>query len=166
MWILREWQACPRGLSLCRRETGCSHLHCRCGCDFCFTCGGPYEGNGCMCNKYRDLALAQQMGACSFGRWLESNPLKHPKVFINRAELALARLDAQASAVGLELGVFLFAELVDVEYDEHASYMVEAQEVQDMYGFQPWWKSWVRTTAVEDASARMEAMVDAFVEHD
>jgi hypothetical protein len=58
-WALRELQACPRCLILARRQDGCAHLVCRCGCDFCFGCGAPFpdhddEDFGCLCNLEED----------------------------------------------------------------------------------------------------------------
>jgi len=61
------------------------------------------------------------------------------------------------------LGVFLFGELVDDEYDEYTLYMAETQ---DMYELQPWWKRAVRANAVEEASAQMEAMAETFADHE
>merc|ERR1712151_1026974 len=54
-WLLRECQVCPRCFVLARREDGCSHLVCRCSCDFCFGCGAPFElqegeATGCQCH--------------------------------------------------------------------------------------------------------------------
>ena len=64
-WLLQECQACPRCLSLVRRETGCLHVFCRCGCDFCAGCGSPDE---CLCaalDKDRDVV---------FAAWLRISP--------------------------------------------------------------------------------------------
>jgi len=40
-WVWRECQACPQCNVLAYRADGCSHLACRCGCHYCFVCGGP-----------------------------------------------------------------------------------------------------------------------------
>ncbi|CAJ1400491.1 unnamed protein product [Effrenium voratum] len=40
-WLLEASQPCPQCLALVRRDAGCLHVFCRCGCDFCFACGGP-----------------------------------------------------------------------------------------------------------------------------
>jgi hypothetical protein len=37
-----------------RKESGCNHMVCRCGTDFCFGCGGPYDSNlgqPCVCSR-------------------------------------------------------------------------------------------------------------------
>lgn len=44
--MLHELQACPRCFVLAQRQDGCSHLVCRCGCDFCFGCGAPHDTAG------------------------------------------------------------------------------------------------------------------------
>ncbi|CAE7719117.1 lplA [Symbiodinium sp. CCMP2592] len=57
-WLLEECQACPQCLSLVRREDGCLHVFCRCGCDFCAGCGSPKR---CLCSqleKDRDILFA------------------------------------------------------------------------------------------------------------
>ena len=64
-WLLKECQACPHCLSLVRRETGCLHVFCRCGCDFCAGCGSPDD---CLCaalDKDRDIV---------FAAWLRISP--------------------------------------------------------------------------------------------
>mmetsp|Transcript_3973 Transcript_3973/g.7184 ORF Transcript_3973/g.7184 Transcript_3973/m.7184 type:complete len:382 (+) Transcript_3973:75-1220(+) len=64
-WLLEECQVCPQCLSLVRRETGCNHVFCRCGCDFCVGCGSP---DTCLCEelvKDRDVI---------FAAWLRVSP--------------------------------------------------------------------------------------------
>lgn len=64
-WLLEECQACPQCLSLVRREDGCLHVFCRCGCDFCAGCGSPRD---CLCSqldKDRDIV---------FAAWLRISP--------------------------------------------------------------------------------------------
>lgn len=66
-WLLSECQPCPRCLTLVRREEGCLHVFCRCGCDFCFGCGGP-DPEGCICpymEKTREVV---------FAAWLRTSP--------------------------------------------------------------------------------------------
>eukprot|EP00435_Cladocopium_sp_Y103_P028905 s2399_g7.t1 len=66
-WLLSECQPCPRCLTLVRREEGCLHVFCRCGCDFCFGCGGP-DPEGCICHymeKSREVV---------FAAWLRTSP--------------------------------------------------------------------------------------------
>jgi len=53
-WVWKECQACPQCLILARREDGCNHLACRCGCHFCFVCGGSYDSSpGCCCSEFQ-----------------------------------------------------------------------------------------------------------------
>lgn len=69
-WLMEECQPCPQCFVLSRRETGCPHIVCRCGCDFCFQCGAPNHGHeeaGCIC-PYLDL----QGGKPAFAAWLRS----------------------------------------------------------------------------------------------
>lgn len=49
-WLLGECQPCPKCFVLSRRETGCNHIVCRCGCDFCFGCGAP-STSACLCDS-------------------------------------------------------------------------------------------------------------------
>jgi len=53
-WILHFCQPCPKCFVLARREFGCDHIICRCGCDFCFGCGAPLidHGIGCLCGYF------------------------------------------------------------------------------------------------------------------
>jgi hypothetical protein len=65
-WILQECQPCPKCFVLARRETGCDHIACRCGCDFCFSCGAPTD-YGCLC-PYLDEKSRE--GTVFFAAWL------------------------------------------------------------------------------------------------
>merc|ERR1712187_839769 len=52
-WVWKECQACPECFILARREDGCAHLACRCGCHFCFVCGGNYNSHSpCCCDEF------------------------------------------------------------------------------------------------------------------
>jgi len=66
-WAGSSCQACPRCLVVVRKETGCDHMVCRCGTEFCFKCGGPYSeavGPPCVCS-------AMVKGGCTqLGFWL------------------------------------------------------------------------------------------------
>ncbi|CAJ1399499.1 unnamed protein product [Effrenium voratum] len=58
-WLLAQAQPCPSCLALVRRETGCLHVFCRCGCSFCYGCGGPSWD--CICphmEKQADMVFA------------------------------------------------------------------------------------------------------------
>lgn len=66
-WLLEESQPCPRCLVLARRETGCNSVVCRCGTNFCFRCGGPFDDwdSGCLCGW-----LDRHQGEVAFAAWL------------------------------------------------------------------------------------------------
>merc|ERR1712010_5907 len=71
-WLLEECQPCPECFVLSRRETGCDHIVCRCGCDFCFGCGAPNSGHqeaGCICCH---LEYRSRDGQVFFAAWLRS----------------------------------------------------------------------------------------------
>merc|ERR1719464_126907 len=46
-WALQQCQACPQCLVLTSRAEGCMHMECRCGCEFCYRCGGSMDR--CIC---------------------------------------------------------------------------------------------------------------------
>ncbi|THW54517.1 hypothetical protein D6D25_03608 [Aureobasidium pullulans] len=41
-----QWQRCSECLRIVQRDTGCNHISCRCGAEFCYVCGEPYNGLG------------------------------------------------------------------------------------------------------------------------
>ncbi|XP_055828398.1 E3 ubiquitin-protein ligase RSL1-like [Solanum dulcamara] len=41
----RRWQRCPKCRIYVARTKGCPHMHCRCGCYFCYTCGAELSPN-------------------------------------------------------------------------------------------------------------------------
>lgn len=41
------WQRCPRCQQLIERHTGCMHIMCRCGAQFCYRCSGEWGKCGC-----------------------------------------------------------------------------------------------------------------------
>lgn len=65
-WLLQQCQPCPKCFVLSRRETGCNHIVCRCGCDFCFGCGSPSE-DPCLCGS---LSPDCRQGSVFFAAWL------------------------------------------------------------------------------------------------
>eukprot|EP00438_Fugacium_kawagutii_P036022 Skav225102 [mRNA] locus=scaffold3924:9557:11723:- [translate_table: standard] len=65
-WLLSESQPCPQCLTLVRREEGCLHVFCRCGCDFCFGCGGPQAR--CICHH-----MEKPNGSLVFAAWLRTS---------------------------------------------------------------------------------------------
>jgi len=91
-WLLEECQPCPQCFVLCRRETGCNHIVCRCGCDFCFGCGAP-SNDMCLCGQ---LSSASKRGMVFFAAWLrrrtqvEQKPLhfydRAPTLFAQRVQ--------------------------------------------------------------------------------
>ena len=42
-----HWKACPACGHIVERLQGCLHIHCRCGNDFCYGCGGSYPCGRC-----------------------------------------------------------------------------------------------------------------------
>jgi len=55
-WLWSQSQACPKCFILAYRDHGCDHLVCRCGCDYCFVCGGymygPDSTTVCCCREF------------------------------------------------------------------------------------------------------------------
>jgi len=51
-WVLQGCQACPQCLVLTSRAEGCLHMGCRCGCQYCYRCGGRLET--CICEFDED----------------------------------------------------------------------------------------------------------------
>lgn len=39
----KKWRKCPSCSELIEQESGCSHMQCVCGCDFCYKCGIRYK---------------------------------------------------------------------------------------------------------------------------
>jgi len=71
-WLLRECQPCPKCFVLARRETGCDHIICRCGCDFCFGCGTPCNDLSCEC-LCSSLSPTCRRGDVFFAAWLRTS---------------------------------------------------------------------------------------------
>ena len=42
-----NWKACPRCSMIVERISGCDHMYCRCGQEFCYDCGQPWKK--CKC---------------------------------------------------------------------------------------------------------------------
>jgi len=93
-WLLRECQVCPRCFVLARREDGCTHLVCRCGCDYCYGCGAPHdlrfdEARGCLCGDGdEDSDLDDDLP--QFGLWLGKEK-QHPCLLKKAERLTLER---------------------------------------------------------------------------
>lgn len=159
MWILRECQPCPRCLVMVRRETGCPHVHCSCGCDFCFDCGSPYQGerSGCLChNRGGYDAVPGWHGMPSWGFWLERNASAHPTIEPFSGEVSLIRECSKAHALGLELSVFLRAP------NEHRFQWEEDLMYQELYDS---WRSWAdEPEAAPEHCLDNEAMAESYVE--
>jgi len=68
-WLLGECQPCPECFVVARRESGCNHVVCRCGCDFCARCGAPSRGLDphCLC------PLLDFDGSVCFAAWLRAS---------------------------------------------------------------------------------------------
>lgn len=52
-WVWSECQACPQCYVLAYRADGCAHLACRCGCHYCFICGGDLNSGQCCCEEFQ-----------------------------------------------------------------------------------------------------------------
>ncbi|XP_027337726.1 probable E3 ubiquitin-protein ligase RNF217 [Abrus precatorius] len=48
----KMWQKCPQCAMFVQRRGGCEHMTCRCGCNFCYNCGGNWKF-GHICKKSR-----------------------------------------------------------------------------------------------------------------
>lgn len=68
-WLLGECQPCPECFVVARRESGCDHVVCRCGCHFCACCGAPSRGLDphCLCPW---LDVQARDGNVFFAAWL------------------------------------------------------------------------------------------------
>ncbi|CAE7514433.1 lplA [Symbiodinium necroappetens] len=99
-WLLEECQACPQCLSLVRREDGCLHVFCRCGCDFCAGCGSP---KGCLCSQLeKDREIV-------FAAWLRISP-DSPAAWLRDL-----RCDRQEEHLLTTLGFFLWMAYLPVD---------------------------------------------------
>lgn len=58
--VLQQCQACPQCLVLTSRADGCMHMGCRCGCEFCYRCGGSMDL--CICEFDDDFAEQPCLG--------------------------------------------------------------------------------------------------------
>lgn len=49
----KGWRQCPSCLNMVEKTSGCPHISCICGVEFCYYCGGGFDGdeNDCTCNK-------------------------------------------------------------------------------------------------------------------
>lgn len=57
-WAADCCQACPKCLVVVRKESGCNHMVCHCGTEFCFGCGAPYDrrlGPPCACSALKEV---------------------------------------------------------------------------------------------------------------
>jgi hypothetical protein len=45
----KGWKACPFCLNMVERSSGCLHMTCRCGKQFCYRCGRPWSQCGSSC---------------------------------------------------------------------------------------------------------------------
>ncbi|KAK4943106.1 hypothetical protein LTR10_017305 [Elasticomyces elasticus] len=52
--VKNRWKFCPMCASLVERSSGCNHMTCLCGADFCYRCGSPYM-NSCGCKIFEEL---------------------------------------------------------------------------------------------------------------
>ncbi|KAH8198446.1 hypothetical protein TruAng_007378 [Truncatella angustata] len=65
MALTEGWQRCPTCQTLVELNTGCNHMTCRCGQEFCYVCGGAWRGADgqriCQCPHWeeRNIVAAQ-----------------------------------------------------------------------------------------------------------
>lgn len=45
----KKWKRCPNCNFYVEKTTGCEHIACRCGYDFCYKCGNKWDGGGHLC---------------------------------------------------------------------------------------------------------------------
>ncbi|KXT08387.1 hypothetical protein AC579_7305 [Pseudocercospora musae] len=43
----QQWQRCPTCKAIVELNTGCNHITCRCGANFCYVCAAPWRTCGC-----------------------------------------------------------------------------------------------------------------------
>uniref|UniRef100_F1KTB0 RBR-type E3 ubiquitin transferase n=1 Tax=Ascaris suum TaxID=6253 RepID=F1KTB0_ASCSU len=67
---------CPSCKNFCQRSAGCDHMHCPCGIEFCYRCGG--------------LWLENEHGACE-EQHFEKKLLDEPQVFVGNFSLRVFR---------------------------------------------------------------------------
>jgi len=83
-WILTSCQVCPNCHVIARREDGCNHIVCRCGCHLCFGCGVPYEvldHLNAPGHAYRCSCTEESDEQASLGQWLGSLKALPPALF-------------------------------------------------------------------------------------
>lgn len=70
-WAAGCCQACPVCLVVVRKDTGCNHMVCHCGTEFCFGCGAPYNqmlGPRCVCREMANESLKLGFWLRMFGK--------------------------------------------------------------------------------------------------
>lgn len=45
----KQWQRCPKCKSIVERESGCTHMTCRCNFQFCYKCGSEWKNARVPC---------------------------------------------------------------------------------------------------------------------
>jgi len=45
----KEWQRCARCRQIVEKTSGCRHIVCRCGCEFCYVCGSEWKKDRAPC---------------------------------------------------------------------------------------------------------------------
>lgn len=53
----KRWQRCPQCRTMVEKVEGCSHIVCRCGCPFCYSCGKKSERCDCHADDMEDEAF-------------------------------------------------------------------------------------------------------------
>lgn len=80
------WQRCPQCRQLVEKNTGCMHMSCRCGAQFCYRCS--IEWNKCSCSSGRVITRLLGMAKWKKGR----NYLLRGELVDAKSENMLARL--------------------------------------------------------------------------
>ena len=50
-----HWTRCPGCATLVELSTGCNHMRCRCGTQFCYICGGRWRT--CKCSQWEEQRI-------------------------------------------------------------------------------------------------------------
>jgi len=125
-WILTSCQVCPNCHVIARREDGCNHIVCRCGCHFCFGCGVPHnvlDHLNAPGHAYRCSCTEASGEQASLGQWLGS--LKALPPALSSLEICLLDLSISRDADVWRRDIgFLLNEILDLEaiWDEAVEY--------------------------------------------
>lgn len=83
------WQRCPSCRQLVEKNTGCMHMSCRCGAQFCYRCSG--EWSKCACSNGRFITRLFRLA-----KWKSRNYLLRGELVGNKSENVVTRLCKQS----------------------------------------------------------------------